>query len=223
VTPPQSQPTLAAVTNLAMTSVTGNPLALSWGDASSGESGYRVQRRTVTLSNAGARTNGAFATVTTAAANATGFTDAALPNNAIVEYSVAALNGATVGPVATVLAVPGGIAGVIAAPTATVARRGNVVTFNWAQAGTNATNRAGVGGYIVQRCQVTPADNCAAASTGWATAATVAGRSTLTATQTIAPSAPARTYRFRVISATGANVALTVTGAPSAVSAALTR
>jgi hypothetical protein len=70
---------------------------------------------------------------------------------------------------------------------------------------------------------VTFADNCAAASTGWGTAATVAGRSTLTASQTIAPSAPAKTYRFRVLSTTGANASTTVTGAPSAVSAALTR
>jgi hypothetical protein len=214
---------LAAVTNLAVTPVTGNPPALSWGDASSGESGYRVQRRTVTLSNAGVRTNGNFATVATAAANATGVTDAALPNNAIVEYSVAALNGATAGPVATVLAVPGGIPSVIAAPTITVARRNNVVTFDWFQAGTNAANRAGVGGYVLQRCQVTPADNCGAASAGWAAAATVTGRSTLTATQTIAPSVPARTYRFRVLSTTGANVATTVTGTPSAASVALTR
>lgn len=222
-TPQTGQPTLAVVTNLAATPVTGNPPALSWGDASTGETGYRVQRRTVTLSNAGARTNGAFATVATAAANATGFTDTARPANAIVEYSVAPLNGAAVGTVATVLAVPGGIPGVVAAPTVATARRNNVVTFNWLQAGTNATNRAGVGGYIVQRCEVTLADNCAAASTGWGTAATVAGRSTLTASQTIAPSAPAKTYRFRVLSTTGANASTSVTGAPSAVSTPLTR
>jgi hypothetical protein len=213
--------TLNAVTGLTATPATANPPALRWVDASTGETGYRVQRRTVTFSTAGVRTNGTFATVGTLAANALGFTDVAQTANAIVEYSVAPLNGATVGPVVNVLAVPGGISGVAAAPTFT--RVGNTVTINWLQAGTGAANRAGVGGYSVQRCTVTAADPCAVASTGWGTVATTVGRTSVTATNTVAASAPTKTYRYRVLSTTGPNAVTTVTGTASPVSANLVR
>ncbi|MEY2688413.1 MAG: hypothetical protein RL375_2611, partial [Pseudomonadota bacterium] len=180
ITPPVAVVTLAAPTNLVAVSPTANPPVLSWGDASTGETAYRVQRRTVTLSNNGARTNGAYATVGTLAANATAFTDSVRTANAMVEYSVAAMNGTTAGTARTVLAVPGGIPGVAAAPTFT--RTGNTVTVRWAQAGTATANRAAIGGYSVQRCTVTVADNCAAGSAGWAGVATVNGRTTVTAT-----------------------------------------
>jgi hypothetical protein len=218
--PPVTVVTLNAVTGLAATPAGANPPVLVWGDATIGETGDRVQRRTVTLSNAGLRTNGAFATVGTTAANATGFTDAAQTANAIVEYTVAPLNGATVGPVSTVAAVPGGIPGVIAAPTFT--RVGNTVTVRWLQAGTNAGNRAGIGGYSVQRCTVTLADTCADASAGWAPVATATGRTTVTANNTVAASVPARTYVYRVVSTTGV-VVTGVTGTASPASLNLVR
>jgi hypothetical protein len=217
---PQVLVTLNAVTNLAATPAGANPPALSWTDNTTGESGNRVQRRTVTLSNAGARTNGAFATVSTTAGNATGFTDAVQTANAIVEYSVAPLNGATVGPVVSVAAVPGGIPGVIAAPTFT--RVGNTVTVRWLQAGTNAGNRAGIGGYSVQRCTVTATDTCVPASAGWAPVATATGRTTVTANNTVTVSAPARTYVYRVVSTTG-SVVTGVTGTASPASLPLVR
>ncbi len=215
------QVALNPVTNLAVTPVTGNPPVLSWGDATAGETGDRVRRRTVTLSNAGNRTNGGFATLTTTAADATTFTDTARPANAIVEYEVAPVSGATVGAVRTVLAVPGGIPGVTAAPTFT--RVGNTVTINWSQAGTAAADRAAIGGYSVQRCTVTLADTCDVASAGWAQVATVTGRTTVTATNTVNASTPQRTYRYRVISTTGPNAVTTVTGSPSPASANLVR
>ncbi|MBK6850633.1 MAG: fibronectin type III domain-containing protein [Burkholderiales bacterium] len=213
---------LNAVTDLAVTAITANPPALSWGDATAGETGYRVQRRTVTLANNGTRTNGNYVTARTTAANVTSYTDSARPANRIVEYSVTAMNGTTPGPVTTVLAVPGGIPGVAAAPTFTVLG-GNNVRLNWAQAGTTAANRGGIGGYIVQRCEATPADACAAASTGWAQVAAVTGRTTLRTTMAIPASNPAKTYRFRVISTTGTNAVTSVTGTPSPASNTLVR
>jgi hypothetical protein len=221
VTPPAAVVTLAAPGNLAVSSATANPPVLGWTDTSTGETGYRVQRRTVTLANNGTRSNGTFATVTTTAANATAFTDTTQTANAIVEYSVAPVNGATVGPAAAVLAVPGGITGVAAAPTFT--RGGNTVTIAWSQAGTTTANRAGIGGYSVQRCTVTAADTCAAASAGWASVATTTGRTTVTATNTVAVSAPTKTYRYRVVSTSGPNAVTSVTGTPSPASATLVR
>ncbi len=221
VTPGAAVVTLAAPVNLVVAAVTANPPVLGWTDASTGETAYRVQRRTVTLSNTGARTNGAYATVGTLAANAAAFTDSARPANAIVEYSVAAMNGNTAGTAGTVLAVPGGIPGVTAAPTFT--RTGNTVTVRWAQAGTATANRRAIGGYSVQRCTVTTTDTCAAGSTGWAQVATTVGRTRVTATNTVAASNPTRTYRYRVVSTTGTNAATTVTGTPSPASATLVR
>lgn len=221
VTPPAAAVTLAAPGNLAVASAIANPPVLGWTDTSTGETGFRVQRRTVTLANNGTRTNGAFATAATTAANAVTFTDTARTANAIVEYSVAAVNGATVGTASTVLAVPGGIPGVTAAPTFT--RTGNTVTVRWAQAGTTTANRAAIGGYSVQRCTVTTTDTCAATSAGWASVATATGRTTVTANNTVAVSAPTRTYRYRVVSTTGPNAVTGVTGTPSPASATLVR
>jgi hypothetical protein len=214
---------LNPVENLAVTNIVAVPPSLTWVDKTGVETGYRVQRRSVTLSNAGGATRGAFATVGITAPDATGYIDTTAAANAIFEYSVAAVNGADVGPAVTVLAVPGGVARVAAAPTWN--RNRDVVTINWTQAGTSPLNRASVGGYKVERCTLTITDTCANNSAGWTTTvATVFGRTTLRATDTVPVSVPARSYRYRIVSTTGALTTVPgVTGVPSATSIILTR
>ncbi|HEX8342697.1 MAG TPA: PQQ-dependent sugar dehydrogenase [Tepidisphaeraceae bacterium] len=75
----------AAPTNLVSANVSTTSVAIAWADAASNETGYRVERRSG---------GGAFATVATLAADATGYTDTGLTPATAYEYRVRAFNAA---------------------------------------------------------------------------------------------------------------------------------
>ncbi|MEQ1558453.1 MAG: choice-of-anchor D domain-containing protein [Methyloglobulus sp.] len=140
-------------TNLKAT-VTGTNVALTWGDASTGETGYVVQRAPVTISAAGVQTTGAFATITTPsgnlAANAVSVTNTGVTAG-LYTYHVYAVNGATNGAFATVYAYTGTAMATPAQPAASAAgnRTTNSINVVWTVS-TPATNA--ITGYVVQRC-----------------------------------------------------------------------
>ena len=144
---------LAAPTNLLAT-VNGTSVALTWGDASTGETGYVVQRATVSITNAGVVTQGAFATITggNRPANAVNVTNTNVANGIYV-YRVYAVNGATIGPIATTAAVYRNDAMSTPGQPATSSAANRTVSSinvrNWA-ASTPATNA--ITGYVVERC-----------------------------------------------------------------------
>lgn len=206
---------LFAVTNLASANATANPPSVSWTDNTTGETAYRVRRRVVTLNaNTGARNAAAFTNLGNQVANTTSFTDSALTSNTMYEYEVVAMNGTTAGPAAFTLAVPGGILGVAAAPTAVVANAQNRVTLTF-----STVQQAAVGGYRIDRCEVAGAETCAVGSAGWTAVGTVPGRKGTTTTtfqhNGVTASVPAKSYRYRVVTTTGTSAVTSVTGTPS--------
>ena len=102
---------LAAPTALtAAYSAPTRSVALNWGDASTGETGYIVSRATVSVSgNSGAVTVGPYSRIptptTVMAPNLTAYTNANVNNNLLYSYQVAAVNGVTVGPQSQVFVV----------------------------------------------------------------------------------------------------------------------
>jgi hypothetical protein len=141
-------------TNLKAT-VTGTSVALTWGDASTGETGYVVQRAPVSISSAGVVATGIFATITTPtgnlAANAVNVTNTGVTAG-MYAYHVYAVNGATNGPFATAYAYTGTTAmSTPAQPAASAAgnRTATSINVTWT-ASTPATNL--ITGYVVQRC-----------------------------------------------------------------------
>lgn len=211
---------LFAVTNLGSASAIANPPSITWGDATTGETAYRVRRRTITLAaNTGVRTPAAgtvtsFATVATLPAGSQTYTSGALTGNTMYEYEVVAMNGTTAGPATTTLVVPGGIAGIAVAPTAAVNNGLNRVTLTF-----NTVPQLAVGGYRIDRCEVVGAETCAEGSAGWTQVGTVAGRRNTTTTtfqhNGVTASVPAKSYRYRVVTTTGTSAVTTVTGTPS--------
>jgi len=144
------QGTVLAAPSGLTASVSGTNVALNWTDASSGETGYVVQRAPVTITNAGAQAVGNYATITSLSADAN-----TLTNNGVAAglyaYKVYAVNGATNGAAATVYAYNGAALSTPVAPSAsTLANRTtNSIKVAWT-ASTPATNA--ITGYVVQRC-----------------------------------------------------------------------
>ncbi|MFM2066615.1 MAG: hypothetical protein RLZZ584_1524 [Pseudomonadota bacterium] len=201
-TPGAAAVTLLAPTGLVATSGT-NPV-LTWTDASTGETTYRVRRSLVTVSATGSVTIGTPTTLTnTLPANTTTFTDNTANANATYRYEVAARNGTTVGPVATVFAVDtlGGLPAV-ARPTLARALVGTTarVTVNW----TAPTPGISIGGYEVQRCTGT-ACTTFAKLTGTAvnSAGTVDGRATLSFADNTVARRTTYVYRLRAVGGAG--------------------
>lgn len=191
---------LVAVTGLAA-SLARSPV-LTWGDASSNETGYMVRRTPITVN-----TNGSISTAAPTTfnlpANSTTTTDTPTALNSTVRYEVAALNGTTIGPLASVHTVTtaGGL------PTAgrpTLARSlvngAARVALSW----TIPTPTTSVGGYEIQRCA---GANCTsyAKLTGPAvnTTGTVDGRTTLGYTDTTTARGTTYSYRVRAVGGAG--------------------
>jgi hypothetical protein len=185
--------TLLAPTNLAASAAAQS--VLTWTDASTGETGYRVRRTAFTVNTNGSLTAGAPVVLSqTLAANAAAFVDLAATSGATVQYDVAALNGATVGALATAYAVPGGLP---VANRPNLARTNGVaqVTVTW-----TALTTASVGGYEVQRCT---GNGCTSfvkvPGTAVATAGTVDGRATATFVDNTVARNTTYTYLMRVV------------------------
>jgi hypothetical protein len=221
--PAVTTPTGATVTLLAPTGLIATAAAspvLTWTDTSTGETTYRVRRSLVTVGATGAVTVGAPTTLTsTLAANTTTFTDNTAAGNATYNYEVAARNGTTVGPVATVFTVAtlGGLP-TVARPTLTRALVGTAarVTVNWTAPG--PTNS--IGGYEVQRCTGT-ACTTFAKLTGTAvnTTGTVDGRATVSFVDATVARATSYVYQLRAVGGAGSGLA----GAFSATAAVTTQ
>jgi hypothetical protein len=222
--------TLAAVLQAPGTLAANNAAApvLTWTDTNTFETGYRVSARPITFTNTGTATTTAALvtlTVTPLAANATTYTDARTALSGLLQYSVSALNGATVGTAATVYAVPGGMP-VPTSLTATRPTTGNataqsLVTLRW----TALATAPAVGGYRVQRCTVTAVEDCGVTGGNWVNAVTtpaaIAGRTRATATSALPANTAGITYRFRLIATTG-TVVTGIESQPS-VAASVTR
>ncbi|MGY0199127.1 fibronectin type III domain-containing protein [Leptothrix sp. BB-3] len=198
---------LKAVTNLTAT-INGSP-TLAWTDNSINESGYRAARSLATVAADGTVTFAA-ATNLAQAANSTGFREAnALTANRTYRYVVTPLNGATVGPAATVYT----FTNALPTPNAPTFSLNNAsgVTVTWSLGGGAST--LSVGGYEVQRCIANAAGTaCAAGQTaaklnGTAvnTAGTVDGRATLTFRDTTAAAGTRYRYFVRAVGGAGVN------------------
>ena len=211
--------TLSATKDL--TASNASQPVLAWQDINTFETGYRVSARPITFTAAGLpTTNAALARLTNPdlAPGSIGYTDArALTANALYQYSVSAINGATVGVATTVYAVPGGIPTPInltaTRPTTGNARAQSLVTLRW-----TASTAPAVGGYQIERCTVTGTQDCNG-NIGWVAAATtpatLGGRTRVTATSALPANTAGITYRFRLIATTG-TVLTGITSAPSA-------
>jgi hypothetical protein len=194
-----------------------NPV-LTWLDTSSGETAYRVRRFLITVAANGSITTGASnlpasGAGASLAANSLTFTDngrtvaPAPTKDAVYKYEVAALNGATVGPLATVytVATAGGLP-TANRPTLTRALVGTApnqtarVTVTW----TAPAPTTGIGGWEVQRCTGATCTNFVKL-TGAAvnSAGTVDGRATLTFADNSVSRATAYSYRLRAVGGAG--------------------
>jgi hypothetical protein len=200
--------TLLAPTNLAASNA--NSPVLTWGDASTGETNYRVLRAVQTVNASGSITPVAATTLSsTVAANATTFTDTAATRDTTYKYSVAALNGATQGPLATSGFALAAAAGLPTANRPALARSlvagAARVTVTWGAPGGTTS----VGGYEIQRCTGATCTNFLKVSGSTVTAAavntvgTVDGRGTLTYVDTGVARGTTYTYRMRTVGGTG--------------------
>jgi hypothetical protein len=188
---------LNAPTNLTakLTTAAGTTVALSWTDASNGETGYVVQRALINAAGVvGAYTNVANCTPVLAA-NAKACTQSGVAANNRYSYKVYAVNAAVIGPASTVsvatLPAPNGFQGQAGATAGTTSIAWNDI----------ATIESG---YAIQHCtaagtaaQVTTACNSAAGIWANATPASVAAgnggmKSTDSGLTTLRP------YRYRI-------------------------
>lgn len=201
---------LAAPSGLSVVAgAAANTVALSWTDAATGETGYRIGRQRLALNASNAlAASGAVAnrTVNTPDLSAYNATTAhtgtnlatALPNPGIYEYIVTPMNGATAGNSTTSARYYNG----------TVPAPSNVRTVATQTTFANAAGaaNAGVSSYEVQYCLGTVA-NCTATSNNWVGYGTVARTATNPVTVSYA-GMPSGTYnvRFRVRSQTVDNV-----------------
>ncbi len=208
--------TLAAPTNLTAT-VSTTP-RLNWVDNSTGETNYRASRTPVTVNANGSVTLGATTTISsTIAANATTFLEPnGQGNNVTRRYDVAALSGATVGPVASVYTVTtalpqGNTPTLLRSLAGTAPNQTARVTVNWAASGT-----ATVGGYEIQRCTVTTGGGCTPFvkldGTAVNTTGTVDGRGTTSFLDTSVARGTTYRYRLRTVGGTGTGVVGTFSG-----------
>jgi len=172
--------TLVAPTNLAAAYNAGTKaFGLSWGDASFAETGYVVQRASATVAKTGAITWSAYAkkplATSVLASNLQTFTDGptGLTASTIYQYQVFAVNGASNGPVASVISSN-------AAPLAKVAQVQPAGAPTVSTLGIQWQNSASalVTGYEIQRCAGT-ALVCGAPNASWANDGTVAGVNTI--------------------------------------------
>ena len=198
---------LVAPTNLAVSTAT-LPV-LTWGDASTGETNYRVRRTSITVNANGSITAGspviASSTVT---ANATRFTDARQSANNTLGYDVAAITPTATGALATAYAVIGSM------PTAnlptltrqlvgTAPNQTTRVTVSWTAPGI-AVTQAPIGGYEVLRCLgATCATFTKVTGTAVNTAGTVDGRGTLSFVDNGVVRGTTYRYRIRTVGGAG--------------------
>lgn len=194
---------IVAPANLsAVLGTVANSARLNWTDASTGETGYRVQRATITIAANGTATTGAFATITTPSgnlpANATTVQNTGLAANALYAYRVNAVNGATQGPTTQVvrhngtLPVPAGLRsnvtnGLLGVGATPVGR----VPLSW-----TASTVAAVAGYELERC-VGALTVCNAAGATWIPVTRLNGRATRTFNVDGLPSRQAQSFRIR--------------------------
>lgn len=197
---------LNAPTNLAVvTGVSATRPRVTWGDATQGETGYRISRATVNVATLATGTP----TVANLAADTTSYTipaGLALTTQTLYQFTVQAVNGATVGPVSSVyhyvgaLPVPSTVRATVV-NTGAVANRTPVgqVPVTWL-APTTAGN-ANILGYEVQYC-VGTATNCNT-SGAWTGLVIKTGRTNVNHTYTGLASGRVHTFRVRSTSAAG--------------------
>ncbi len=171
----------AIPTGLLATATSTTQVQLAWTDNATDETSYDVQRCA-----GGGCTN--FATITTTAANAVGFTDTGLSASTTYRYQVRAVNGAGSSDFSntaqTTTAVPADPTGANAVPTSTT-----TATVSWED---NADNEVG---YQVERCQ-------GAGCSGFALVGTV-GASVATYNDAGLSAGQDYSYRIRAINAVG--------------------
>ncbi|ACB34895.1 Fibronectin type III domain protein [Leptothrix cholodnii SP-6] len=147
---------LNAPTNLAVVAgVTAARPRVIWGDASQGETGYRVSRAAVNVTTLVAGT----ATVANLAANTTSFSSPALTAQTLYQFTVNAVNGAEAGAAASIYHYQGNLP-VARTVRATVRSTGAVanrtplgqVPVTWQAPATTTAGYANVLGYEVQYC-----------------------------------------------------------------------
>jgi hypothetical protein len=191
---------LVAPSNLS-TVINSRP-TVNWTDNSSGETGYRLVRRTQTVNaTTGLMTAGAGVN-RSAAANAQTYREPnALNNNLTLSYEVMALNGATTGPSALAYVLTTALP--TAARPAAAGNGAGSIRLTWV-----ASTVASVGGYEIQRCEViAPAITCTdfAKVTGTAvnTLGTVDGRATTAFNDTGLTSGRTYLYRSRTVGGAG--------------------
>ena len=187
---------LAAPSNV--TAIDNGRPTVSWTDNSTGESGYRLIRRTQTVNNqTGLMTEGA-ATTRNLAANLQTFREpTALANNLTLRYEVLAVNGTTLGASTSVYALTTALP-TAPRPAAAANGAGNI-RLTWA-----ALTTASVGGYEIQRCEGVACTNFSKVTgTAVNTAGTVDGRATVAFNNTGLTSGTSYTYRMRTVGGSG--------------------
>ncbi|MFM2121338.1 MAG: hypothetical protein RL722_2806, partial [Pseudomonadota bacterium] len=207
VTTPSSAPQPPAVVLNAPTGLSASAAlqpVLNWTDASTGETAYRVRRTTVVVNTDGSVTTSAPVVRTgTLAANTATYTDTTATRNTVYLYDVAALNGATVGALASAYTVA--TAGGLTAPgrptlTRSLVNNAARVAVNWTLGAPNT----GVGGFEVQRCAGVGCTSYAKLpGTAVRTAGTVDGRATLSFNDTTVARGTSYTYRLRSVGGAG--------------------
>ncbi|HEY0156512.1 MAG TPA: fibronectin type III domain-containing protein [Thermoanaerobaculia bacterium] len=177
---------LNAPTGLTATAASQSQIDLAWTDASTNESGFRVERCS------GASCTG-FALVTTLAANATSYADSALTASTLYRYRVVAFNGTMTATSTVAEATTKAPLTVPAAPASLTARATTTtqIDLSWTDSSANED------GFRVERCS-------GASCTAFAPVTTLAANATTYADAGLASST---LYRYRVVAFNGAGSA----------------
>ncbi len=150
------------------TATTKLSVSLNWGDASTAESGYVVQRAAGTVNKTtGAITWGVPANLPLAASvlapNLASYTDTSAVANSLYQYQVKAVSGLVQGPASTANVITASTLAKISQLQASGINTVNSISFQWQQ-----TTSVLATGYEIQRCTpVAPATACTATSGVW--------------------------------------------------------
>ncbi|MEY4747927.1 MAG: hypothetical protein RIQ60_141 [Pseudomonadota bacterium] len=204
VTTPSAPTSATLVAPTGLSASAANQPVLSWTDASTGETAYRVRRTVLTVNANGSITTGSTLLLSGGvAANSTGYIDTTATRDIVYRYEVAPLNGGSIGPASTVTTVStnGGLA-VPSTPSLARSVVGTAarVVVTWSSANPTAP----IGGYELQRCDGAGCTNFVKLTgTAVNTVGTVDGRTSLSFTDNNVARTTSYTYRVRAVGGAG--------------------